>query len=362
MEIIHKLENSREQQGYTQKNYEKYSKHIRNLLRFFKKENKITTLPVECELFLAKSLSTNQNKLKRKYLKKLMELCSQFKENELGMSSYFKGMGYYLREEYNEAIGSFVQCRSFFVNYKLFLKEIDNLLDLCADKFQVVSLRPVKSKAYWNDIELQFETEEEKNEFFKFQRKEIKGKGFDVSLKNFILKTHFKKENLINLIKKDNTEKLRSIKEKAKQLFLTVKEFSFFLEKNYVSSEHVNSLYKESQGLFHFFKNLEERKNGNLQVEKDIYDFKTPESFKEVDNFFDKLKHTIEFDSKEVKKKFMDYLQKSITVEPSQINLPFLPVLYDLAYDFIEYEVNTKQQGGISKLISKFSSSFSLKK
>lgn len=58
----------------------------------------------------------------------------------------------------------------------------------------------------------------------------------------------------------------------------------------------------------------------------------------------------------------MDYLQKSITVEPSQINLPFLPVLYDLAYDFIEYEVNTKQQGGISKLISKFSSSFSLKK
>jgi len=170
-----------------------------------------------------------------------------------------------------------------------------------------------------------------KNNFYNLIKKE--GNSFQCKLQNKIIKFE-KKLKELKLVKK----------QKVIQCLNSLIELKEFLTANFITSEYVNNMENELSRLKEFFENVELYRKGNLEVESKVVNFES--KLMDVGNVDVKICEGV------VKKMVYKKMMERFEVEECKIGMPFLPVFYDIAYDYVQYP---SEEGHVAKLLKGFS-------
>ena len=166
------------------------------------------------------------------------------------------------------------------------------------------------------------------------------------------LKVERSKGKLKRLMEK-NPKRPRCLLAKSKVLLEDTESFCSFIDKNYVKSPFSLRLREDVRALNKFFEVLVCKGKGDMSKLGEIKAFKTPNAFKDVEGSVEACKESEDFDMKAIRKCLMDELEKRVSPFEGSLEMPFLPVLYDLAYDFIEYPDARSREKHVSKFISR---------
>lgn len=182
-------------------------------------------------------------------------------------------------------------------------------------------------KQKWNDIQLEFRDDKDKMGFYDLKVKE--GNSFQIKLQNKIVR-FIRKYNEMRIVKK----------QKVKQALNALLELKQFLSDNFIVSEYVNSVEKELKRVNEFFENVDLYRKGNLEVEEKVKNFET--EIVDISGVRIKISETV------VKRMVYEKMMKRFEVKENKIGMPFLPVFYDMAYDYVQYP---SEESHVSKLL-----------
>ncbi|EOB13929.1 hypothetical protein NBO_52g0020 [Nosema bombycis CQ1] len=257
---------------------------------------------------------------------------------EFGVSSYLKKNKRLIKNneqspftnlylEYTEALLTkccdlIVKIRNKLQNFTNFIEKLDE--ELSSLDFDTSTL---KFKYQWHDLEILFSGEGRVKEFLN-KTFIIQDTKYNTLLVKHIYNVEKKREQLEKLFKNENY-RIRCIREKIKVYINSLNQFIKFLESNYVESEYLNKIKRDCES-------LEEAFSQGKTV-----DFSVPELFKNYEESIIKALNTPIKDKKKTRNQilneFEDYFSK-----PIEMNIPFLPEFYDIAFDFIKFPEVTK--------------------
>lgn len=247
------------------------------------------------------------------YLKKNRRILKKSKESDL----YSK---------YNEALLTkscdlLVEVRTALQNYPSFAEELDaqlGLLDFDTSK--------LKYKYMWNDLEILFNSEE-KVEEFKKRTLVVKDTKYNSLLVKYIFNVENKRGQLDRLVLKD-CARIRCILSKVKALLNGIDEFIIFLKENYVESGYLSRIQRETLRLRDYYEGLLEGKKGE--------EFEVPEYFKGISKEIVESGAREVKDKKKIRKEILEEIEKYLS-SSTEMNVPFIPDFYDIAFDYIRY-------------------------
>lgn len=357
MNFIENIARERKAFGYNDKEFMRYSKHCKNMIKHHKK----TTLTSSAiyNLFKAESeftrhFLTESKKIKIKRVKKAIKFTEERVELEPFRMLYTAFLNCMLGD-HRKAFEIANSSRSFFSADSIFLQDIDNLIFDCNKIDETLVFE--KLVGNWHDIELSFESLSDSELFFRFGNLKFKSTNYENELKGFISRFEDLKSKFEVLAAK-SPHRAECLYQKTKKLVYFTDKFQQFLSKNYASSQFVSDYYIGIISVNKFYLNIRNRNKGDMGGNEEIEDFKVPQFFcQDILN----SKSVMNVDCKAVKSKLLRKLIDGVKIEEYEGKMPFLPVSYDLANDFIKYPNERAEKSGLSSFISKFSS-FSFRK
>ncbi|OQS54022.1 hypothetical protein EHP00_497 [Ecytonucleospora hepatopenaei] len=272
----------------TQLNYKKYKKYLlKNKPANFKLEANM------CKYFITGS---------KRFLKKNIKILKNC-EN----SVYFSYVNAFLKDDEESIVKAwnFLNENEFLYFYNI------EMISLNSERFEIE-----RFVYQWNDIELVFDSKKHFEYLKNHNKIEDFRFGTQLALKCFKFEEMLKTcENAIK------TNSCVGISMSQFKEFLD--DFKLFKEDNFVFSEWLDSFYEDFVTIYNNFvnnKKIKVSKNcfGGLQKEIDLIDRNT-------------------MGDGEIQKIILDHFSKMTEVENKCRTLPFLPIFYDLANDFVDY-------------------------
>lgn len=327
MEFINALTKIRTIHGFYAKDYSRYILHIRSKR---KEPNFIS------EYFLTRYYLFKTNKrLSNKYIKKAFK---HSRDSEI-YSKYISGI-YYSSTDQDRSIEDFKRARSLASTNFVFVKEID-------EKIEALCLQaPEKLQTDWHGLKLEFVNEQEKESFENL--KKLENSDYQTVIKNHIVSFRKFEDELKRLTTK-NVSGFRNIYEKCKKLNESIISFHKYLIDNFVDNAFIESLEKESADVFLFYENIFKFKNCDLSVEAKIDEFKVSKNFEYLKDAIDYAKKNKVISLRKARDLITKEIEGAFPIEENTIKTPFLPVYYDLAYDYVEYP--KEDDGKVNKLL-----------
>lgn len=337
MDSFEIINTARLQHGYNAHQFKSYKKYCNKIKRTNKnQENNMHSL-FAMESNLAKFRMFNS----RRYLYNALRI---IKKDKSLSTEFIKVYGQYIQcfidsDKNCLDIDKLVDLRSKLAEYYAFLNDIylmnDNRHDF--DQYKV--------KYQWNDVTITFETEKVL-ESFKNGTFCFKDFRFNTQLANKALNVDKCMKVFTDaVISKDDILKVH---EMCTKLNNSVGEISRFLTENFVESNYVEQLKVQCSSVLAFIQTLIEYRNGIIT--ENIKPFKCPSLFVKISNDLNVLNQEKTVESKKLKASILDIIEKRMEVDSRPRKMPFLPVFYDLAYDYIDYpnentEMAQKLQG-----------------
>ncbi|KAL6122587.1 hypothetical protein NUSPORA_00355 [Nucleospora cyclopteri] len=313
-----RIEENRNLHGYSIEQFKAYKK--------FNNKNRRQNIIFKLEANLAKFHILNS----RAYLYKNLRLLKN-DQSEFAVV-YKKYMRLFIEStknnvEYNDIL----EVRNSICFYNSFLSDIYSIND---GKYL---FDDVKIKYEWNDVELLFES---KLHLEKFQKGEFFKNDFSY---NTILAKHCskfdsQKERVFDGFRKD--EELTVLLNLVKQFKDENEEFKLVLNRNFIRSDFVKDAAEQTKILYDILK--------SFTIPKSSVKYEIPIFYKQIESSILNLKTKIPNDV--IKKTLFNYLKTQISCKEEKRNLPFLPVFYDIAYDFIDFPVDDQVICGLEKL------------
>lgn len=262
-------------------------------------------------------------------------------------STLMRGMVGGLMEKPIE-IGDLLELRKRLLPYKTFVGQIDALLESAPYSFDTSSL---KTRYMWNDIAIGFRNDFERDQFL--EGKAPQDGGYDADIATFILKVENKKKRLLSLIKSKPT-KIVCISKKVEKLLETLDRLKVVLNENLVESAYVEKMINDTEELKAYYLNIAEFKRC-LKWDDSIDGFKVPLSFKEVEPQILEVRDDLSYVSRKcLRGALSKYLEKSLQPTKPAIKVPFIPVLFDVARDYISYPAEDKNMEDLFKKLHMF--------
>ncbi|KAM0687869.1 hypothetical protein COBT_000884 [Conglomerata obtusa] len=365
-----------------------------NLPKYIQKTRTNTHKILKAEQFFAKHmLIRDKKRASRRQLKKALRHAIPF-------SLYHKYIhAIYMRQnDSNASVSMLSELRSTCILNTVFVEEVDLQLRACG---VVVSCEKVRMD--WNGIVLEFMSVDERDAFERgcvvpgagyhslvcnYIIKYVKLKNeVDAVLQNEMKQTNlnekkissnktftYKIDNLKTDMNKTDTNKTDNIKintstdnnknglKKSKVVFCKLKKlvelldsFILFLKNNFTENEFLNNEKKAFKNLLSFFNNLVKYENCDIKVLDDILNFCIPERLVEYINIINKYRENRKISYTKARRIILGYVEKELEPVDCKIKMPFLPVYYDVAFNFIDYPKEAeKSSGGLFRRFSFF--------
>lgn len=363
MDIFKAVCEARRDHGYYAKDYARYGRHARNMARGVRKREGVESplfMIYLSENYIAKHFLARRQRDARKQMRKAQRACDAAETRAPALagtfSLYCRSMEHMQQSRYGEAAALLLKARQAFLCCREIRSEIDDMLDRCSQSADTEHARPGRIARQWHDIELHFDDEEEARAFFCGGAGVPEEDCFETHLKGRILRVEGSKRKLLRLMEKGPC-RLRCLHAKSRALLNDVREFNVFIGRNYVKSGFAAQLEQDAAEMSEFLGAAVLRSRGDMRRAQLIRDFKVPGSFKEAENFVEAVRSSAELDITAVRERLLGELEKLVSVQEGvSARIPFFPVFYDLAYDFIEYPGARCGGSRISGLVSKLSS------
>jgi hypothetical protein len=330
MVSIKAINNLRINFGYISHHFKSYKNYCNKMKASHKGSND--------DMYLMFALESNMAKFKMlnsiQFLYKNLRLLKKAENKDKTYGEYLKCI---IDGRKNEVeIDRIVDLRNKVAEYYAFLDDIYILNDNRHDFEQY------KIRYNWHDITLVFETQKILESFLNgtFSFCDFR---FNTQLANKILEV----ERNINILKTrvKETEIVIEIFECVRILSLSISNLERFLNDNFVESSYVLDLKMNVDKILAYVKSILDYQNGNLETKIDK--FVAPNIFKEIEPEFNHLNKIKQIDSSKLHEILINKLEKRLRVDTRPRKMPFLPVFYDIAYDFIEYSKSAEPVSGM---------------
>lgn len=332
MENFPLINNERLQHGYTTGHLRSYKRYCNNMKQLY--SNKDTNL------HLLYSLEANLAKFKligsMSYLYKNLRLLR--KESDAFACLYTQYIHCFIDYKKRTAsIDSLIGLRNSLADFYSFLDDIYTISDNRHDFEQY------KVRYQWNDVTVIFETQKALESFLDgtFVLHDFR---FNTQLAQKILCVEKRFKAFINTIA-DTEASVATTFDAASDLFTSISILDKYLSDNFVESEHVSLLKSSCSQVLDFLRKIMEFQVG--VIHPSIDEFQVPEMFSCVGDSFEALKSKKRIKPSKLRSMLVDVVEKRIEVDDKHRSMPFLPVFYDLAYDFIGYSTQETSVAGL---------------
>jgi len=190
-----------------------------------------------------------------------------------------------------------------------------------------------KVKFKWYDVALLFETENQLSNFVNGNL-DANDRRFNTQLALKIMKYEESHKELASRLKSGDFDIFR-IFNSSKKMHESVGNLSGFLKDNFVYSEHVQELLAGVTAVHLFIKSIIDRYKGDIN--EGPGDFAVPLMFAEFSECFSKLRNASVVKTETLKKLLVQALNDDFDLKNDNRRLPFGPITYDIAYDYIQY-------------------------
>ncbi|KAG0440285.1 hypothetical protein DMUE_1854 [Dictyocoela muelleri] len=304
--------------NFTDDNNEKY----KNFCKIHRKEKgDLSCVKIEHYIFIM----LDNPKLRKKYIRKILKLL-----NNCDDDLYRNYVLYKIGEV--QSIDAHL-----YRDYPSFLQEIQSRND--------------KYSAKWHDIDLMFSTEDDLLNFKALKMiSNYSYYGEDAyyrKVSNEIIK--------IELLLKKITVKSKSrnfYENSVDKIIAKSENLQNFLHENLVESQFLNTLINEAKILSIFFKYLKEFEQCEKIDPSPILNFKLPKLFGDLEVEIEKMKVGRKFNQKCLQKHIKNKFSEIFKVD-NPIPVPFPPVFYDIANDYIQYPQDKSNIAGLTDLLGK---------
>ncbi|KAG5859747.1 hypothetical protein KMI_05g09310 [Encephalitozoon hellem] len=241
-------------------------------------------------------------------------------------------------------VGTLLELRKKLLPYKTFVNQIDALLESPPYNFDVSSL---KVRHMWNDIPIGFSSSFEKDQFL--EGKAPQDDGYDADISKAILKVENKKKRLVSLIEA-KPAKIVCINKKVEELLKALYGLKTILNENLIESSYTEQIINDTEQLGVYYSNVMEFMK-YLKWDDSIDAFRVPSTFKMVDSQILRAREDLSYIPRKCSRDaVVKYLEKSLRPKEPTIKIPFIPVLFDVAKDYISYPAEDKK---VSELFKK---------
>lgn len=339
MENFLLINNERLQHGYVVSQFKSYKKHCNKMKRMH--------LNKDPNLYFLYSLEANLAKFKLlgsiSYLHKNLRLLR--KEDTAFTRLYRKYIRCFIDYKHGMVcIDSLVDLRNSLADFYSFLDDIYTISDNRHDFEQY------KVKHQWNDVTIVFETQKVLESFLEgsFDLHDFR---FNTQLALKILRVEKLFKEFTDILANAEAS-IVTIYDAASNLFTSVSILDAYLSDNFIESKHVPLLKSNCSEVLSFLKKIMEFQAGIIHP--DIDKFQTPEMFSCVRDAFEALKSKRQIKPSKLRSMLIDILEKHIEVDDRHRSMPFLPVFYDIAYDFISYPIHESSVAGLLRSFNFF--------
>ncbi|KAM0681192.1 hypothetical protein GINT2_000386 [Glugoides intestinalis] len=346
MESLELINNERIKHGYITNHFKTYNKFCKSMKR--KLHN------IEPSTYLLYTLESNLAKFK---------MCNSitflYKNKRLLKNEQTAFSKLYL--EYTECfidnkksvvnIDRLIELRHQLADYYSFLDDVYQLADNRHD------FEEYKVKYVWNDITIVFETKKILDSFLD-QTFCFNDFRFNTQLALKIILISKSKESLLHCLRgsssnhsqtDDNQAVLLKVFKATSELHAAVCDLERFLKDNFVDSAYISQFNNSTEKVLSFIKRMMEYSNGNINL--DIDSFKTPIYFEDVAEYLEELKHAKKINPKKLRSLLLDIVEKRLQVPEENVKMPFFPVFYDIANDYISY---SSIDNSVAEILQKF--------
>jgi len=330
------IEAMRNENRFSAKNYAGYKNYLKVKLRDAG-NRRMGVYKLESNV--CKSLMLRSVKFLKSNLRILRKDTSEFGEMYRNLMKGMIGAG-------DVDAGVFMDLRERLVEFKSFLDQIDGILEHAPYN---VDTSVLKVKEMWHDIELRFDTDAERRAF---QAGAVfESRGYDAEVARRVNKVEEAKRKLFLLIEKRPT-KVLCIGKKVKVLQEAFEDLKMFLRENLVDSKYIDEALEDTKSLWTYYARIEELivflKNDEM-----IDAFVVPTMFKSLERQIVQAREDFSnVPKKYLKAGLMKQLEESLKPKDPAIKVPFAPVIFDIARDYISYPPDDKKLSELFKQLS----------
>ncbi|KAM0672768.1 hypothetical protein CWI42_051840 [Ordospora colligata] len=330
------IETMRNENRFSAKNYVGYKNYLKVKLRDAEKR-KMGVYKLESNV--CKSLMLKSVKFLKNNLHILKKDTSEFGKMYRDLMKGMIGAG-------DVEAGVFMSLRERLVEFKSFLNQINGILEHAPYN---VDTSMLKVKEMWHDVELRFDTDAERKAFH--EGVVFEGRGYDAEVARRVKKIEKAKRKLFVLIEKRPT-KVLCIGKKAQVLQSELEGLKMFLGENLVESKYINKVLEDTKSLCMYYAKIYEfivfLKNDEM-----IDAFVVPTMFKNLELQIVQAREDFsKVPKKYLKAELMKQLEESLIPKEPVIKMPFVPVIFDIARDYISYPPDDKKLSELFKQLS----------
>lgn len=240
-------------------------------------------------------------------------------------------------------VTTLLELRKKLMAYRTFVNQIDTLLESPPYNFDVSSL---KVRHMWNDIPIGFNSSFEKDQFL--EGKAPQDDGYDADISRAILKVENKKRRLVSLIKAKPI-KIICISKKVEELLGALYGLKTVLNENLIESSHTEQVIRDTEEVRIYYFNIMEFMK-YLKWDDSIDTFRVPPSFKAAELQILRVREDLSYIPRKCSRNAIaKYLEELLRPKKPIIKVPFIPVLFDIARDYISYPAEDKKMSELFK-------------
>lgn len=342
MENFILINNERLQYGYVANQLKSYKRHC----------NKMKHLHSggDSNLHLVYSLEANMARFRLVgaicYLYKNLRLLKR--ENSAFSHIYMQYVRCFIDHKKSEtSIDSLICLRNTLADFYSFLDDIYTIGDNRHDFEQY------KVRHQWNDVTVVFETQKTLESFLDgtFDLHDFR---FNTQLALKILCVEGRLKAFTDAMGNKEVSIVTAY-DAAKNLLTSVSILDVYLSDNFIESSYVTLLRSGCLEILDFLKKIIEFQSGILH--SDIDKFQVPKIFSSIKNTLEALKCKRQIMPSKLRSMLINTVEKRIEVDDRRRSMPFPPVFYDLANDFISYSTQDNSVAGMLRSFSFFNKS-----
>lgn len=338
MDTFELINKNRIEHGYTHKNLKQYKKYCNKNFKELKKTHEVLSIVYKLESNFVKFLLFDSPTYLYKNLRILKKVNTEFG------STYRRYITCFIDNKKDRlSVDTLVGLRHELADFYSFL---DDIYCLCDNKHD---FDQYKVQYQWHDITLLFETSKALDSFLDGTF-DLNDHRFNTQIARKILEMERNKDEFIVSVQNSVVD-IQHVHAASKKMFEGIGALDQFLDDNFLTSPYVKDLYRAISSVHGFVTKLLEYKSGIIH--RDIDQYAVPAQFVEYSLCFESLKRSKMVDKQNLKNILVNILEKRLDLKVERTKLPFLPVFYDIAYDYVGYP-------GLDSDLSKTLQNFSL--
>ncbi|KAI4291952.1 hypothetical protein PAPHI01_1226 [Pancytospora philotis] len=314
------LDRCRAAHGYTAKNFRQYKRFCNKKRRGASSAARDEACIYRLESNLAKFQLFNAPRYLHKNLRLLRNASAGYAETYRRYVTCF--LDRYHRRLSVEAL---VELRHALADYHAFLEDVYVLADDQHDFDQY------KVAHAWHDVELLFETPRMRDAFVDGTLN-LSDHRFNTQLAMRIIKYQHAQKAFEAYLGSDDAQ-MSGAFERFAGMQAALGDLFHFLENNYCLSEHVRRLHDDAAAFREVLRGLVDDQSGDAGAAA----LSLPAAYKAYASRISELRSTGKLDRGTLKKRLLKTLERRLGLAGAQPVMPFLPVFYDIAYDYIAY-------------------------